>query len=72
MNNYARWVSDILLIDRKKSGATAYQRQIVSIEDISKQEWGSLGCVVTMTDRHHHSMADDVFNYNEKISVINF
>lgn len=72
MEHYASWMEDVLLIDRNKSGISAYQRQIVSISNISKEEWENLDCVVTMTDRHSHSMANEVFNYHQKISVINF
>lgn len=72
MNHYARWVSDILLIDRNKSGVLVYQRQIVSIVNISQKQWAQLHCVATMTDLHRQSMYKDVRHYNPDIPITNF
>lgn len=72
MNHYASWMSDILLIDRNKCGALAYQREIVSIVNISQEQWGKLDCVATMTDLHRQSMCKEVRHYNPDIPIANF
>ncbi|EKP0309778.1 glycosyltransferase family 2 protein [Aeromonas veronii] len=72
MNNYARWMKNILLIDRNKSGALVYQRQIVSIVNISQEQWKNIDCVATMTDLHHQSMCKEVRHYNPDIPITNF
>jgi len=72
MRHYENWMTDILLIDRNKNNAIAFQRKIVSVAELNLKQWRELDGVITMTDKHHQSMTNEVLQCYSKIPVVNF